>query len=126
MVQKDGCPPGWEQIGEHCIDKTILGRDVPMRSLFEAVDLLEMGIKKGAIEVNDGDFGDGNKTYKVAPKRMIKASGNPDSSHFVNTYLVLEEDDSVRFYFNPYERSDLELTSIPVILTNKQRQNMDR
>lgn len=56
------------------------------------------------IDVNDGDRGDGNREYLY------------DKTGVFNASLVLEEDGSVRWYFNPSEHSDLTLLVIPVRL----------
>ena len=118
MAKKVGCHQGWEKIGNLCVHPALLDRDLPAQSLFEAIDLLSRGLIEGKIDVNDGDIGDGNREYKVAPHNTKMKRG------IAYAHLVLEEDDSVHFYFNP-ERSDTELVDIPVQLDERSRRELD-
>jgi hypothetical protein len=73
--------------------------------LNEIIDVLQQAYTTEKIEVNDGERADGNREYEVV-------STNDKNKRLA--HLVLEEDDSVRFYFNPNEHSDFVITTIPV------------
>jgi hypothetical protein len=70
--------------------------------LHKIIDALHKAYKDGEIFINDGD---GDRIYKVTEKT---------NKNSVLAYLVLEEDDSIRFYFHPNEHTDVPLLEIPV------------
>jgi len=80
--------------------------EIEKEKLEEMIDAVQKAYLTGKVEVNDGDNGDGNKEYEIT---------NDKNKGMGIAHLVLEEDDSVRWYFNPNEHSDLVIAVIPVI-----------
>jgi hypothetical protein len=75
---------------------------IKKEKLDKIIDVLQKAYTTGEIEVNDGN---GNRVYQIVDKTHKNS---------ILAHLVMEEDESIRFYFNPNEHSDLVIATIPV------------